>query len=123
MPGQVLGVDHDEYVAERHQAEGRKIIVGSASNFEFWNRVVDAGQIEYVMLVMPNHGAQVSAVRLIREHGYKGRIAATAKYPDEVDALRELGVEAAFNLYAEAGTGFARHVFEKFSLQGESEQS
>ncbi len=121
FPGKVLGVDHDEYVAERHHADGRKIIVGSASNFEFWDRVGDLSQIEYVMLVMPNHEAQIAAVGLIRGHGFKGRIAATAKYPDEVEALRELGVEAAFNLYAEAGTGFARHVCEKFSLQGESE--
>jgi len=121
LPGKVLGVDHDQYVAERHKEDGRKIIIGSASNFEFWDRVVDSSQIEYVMLVMPNHEAQIAAVGLIRSHGFEGRIAATAKYPDEVEALHELGVEAAFNLYAEAGTGFARHVCEKFSLQGESE--
>lgn len=123
MPGKVLGVDHDLYVAERHKADGRKIIVGSASNPEFWDRVVDSSQVEYVMLVMPNHQAQMTAVSLILEHGFKGRIAASAKYPDEVEALHEIGVEAAFNLYAEAGTGFAKHVCEKFPLGVESERS
>lgn len=123
MPGKVIGVDHDQYLAERHQAEGRKTIVGSASNPEFWDRVVDSSQIEYVMLVMPNHQAQMTAVKLIRGHGFNGRIAASAKYPDEVEALHEMGVEESFNLYAEAGSGFARHVCEKFSLDSESEKS
>jgi hypothetical protein len=69
------------------------------------------------MLVIPRHEAQLAALKLIRGHGFTGKIAASAKYPDEVEALRNLGVEAAFNIYAEAGTGFARHVTEKFKLE------
>jgi hypothetical protein len=33
-----------------------------------------------------------------------------AKYADEVKALEEAGVDSAFNLYAEAGAGFAEDV-------------
>jgi predicted Kef-type K+ transport protein len=117
MPGRVLGVDHDEYVTERHLDLGRKIITGNASNPEFWDRVCSSKTIEYVMLVIPRHEAQLAALKLIRGHGFTGKIAASAKYPDEVEALRKLGVEAAFNIYAEAGTGFARHVTEKFELE------
>jgi len=119
MPGCVLGVDQDEYVNERHQADGRHIITGNASSPEFWERVRDFSHIEYVMLVMPNHKAQVAALILLRAHGFQGRVAASAKYPDEVEALQALGVEAAFNLYAEAGSGFAQHVSKQFGLNAD----
>ena len=39
-----------------------------------------------------------------------GRVAATARYPDEEAQLRDAGATAVFNIYAEAGTGFAGHV-------------
>ena len=46
------------------------------------------------------------------------RIAATARYPDENEALTAAGATAVFNIYAEAGTGFADHI-ESFSAEGQ----
>ncbi len=37
-------------------------------------------------------------------------VTATAKYDDQVQELMEQGVDAAFNLYAEAGQGYADFV-------------
>jgi hypothetical protein len=37
-------------------------------------------------------------------------IAATGRFDDEVELLKKQGVHSAFNLYAEAGVGFADHV-------------
>ena len=62
------------------------------------------------MLAMPNHLENLFAAGQLRKLGYKGRLAAVAKYPDEVAALQEAGVDSAFNLYAEAGAGFAEDV-------------
>ena len=42
--------------------------------------------------------------------GYSGRTATTAKYPDEEDALKAIGVEYTFNIYKEAGLGFANEI-------------
>ena len=42
---------------------------------------------------------------------------ATAQFDDEVAALQEAGVQAAFNFYAEAGAGFAEHVCERLEGQ------
>lgn len=42
---------------------------------------------------------------------------ATAKFDDEVRELRERGIDTAFNLYTEAGTGFAHHVSNVFHQQ------
>lgn len=116
MPGSIIGVDHDNVVVDEHRERGRNVVAGNASNPEFWDRVDMSPEIEYVILVMPDHVAQVTAIKQIRKHGFGGQIAATAKYPDELEKLKELGVEAAFNIYAEIGAGFAALASTKFRL-------
>ena len=116
MPGTVIGVDFDRIVVEKHSKRGRNVVSGNATNPEFWDRVSKSHQIEYVLLVMPDHHAQVATIEQIKGHGFEGKIAATAKYPDELDKLKELGVDAAFNIYAEVGTGFASLASARFGL-------
>jgi predicted Kef-type K+ transport protein len=116
MPGLVLGVDYDQLVVEKHQQLDRNVIVGNATNPEFWDRVVMSQHVEYIMLVMPDHNAQIATIEEIRNHGFKGRIAASAKYPDELEKLKELDVDAAFNIYTEVGAGFASMASSKFGL-------
>ena len=116
LPGSVVGVDHDYVVAEQHQLSGRNVVTGNASNPEFWDRVNMSEHVDYALLAMPDHNAQVAAIRQIRERGFKGKIAATAKYPDELEKLKDLGVDAAFNIYAEVGTGFAALTSSRFGL-------
>ena len=59
-----------------------------------------------------NHSAnKYAAIRLKQSH-FTGRIAAVAHYEDELKELHELGVDSVFNLYEEAGIGFAEHVCE-----------
>jgi len=116
MPGSVLGVDYDNIVVEEHRTNGRNVVIGNGANPEFWDRVDKSHKLEYAMLVMPDHNAQVATINQTRRHGFKGKIAASAKYPDELEKLKELGVEAAFNIYAEVGTGFASLASSKFGL-------
>ena len=114
--GCVVGVDYDEVVVDQHREQGRNVVVGNATNPEFWDRVQMSQQVEYVLLVMPDHNAQLTTIDQIRKQGFKGKIAATARYDDEFEELKELGVEAAFNIYAEVGTGFAALTSSKFGL-------
>ena len=116
IPEQVIGVDYDEAVVAEHKADGRNVVSGNASDPEFWNRVRKSNIVEHVVLVMPQHNAQIAAIQQIREHGFKGNIAASAKYPDDEEALINQGVDAAFNLYTEAGSGFAEHVRSRFNI-------
>jgi glutathione-regulated potassium-efflux system ancillary protein KefC len=51
----------------------------------------------------------VAALRL-KEMGYQGRIAATTKFRDEEDDLKAVGVAHTFNIYTEAGLGFANEI-------------
>ena len=50
-------------------------------------------------------------------NGYGGIVAVIATFDDEVKELGALGVDTAFNLYSEAGAGFAHHVSNFFSQQ------
>ena len=107
----VLGVDIDGETVEAQKTGGRHVIRGSATDPDFWNRInLDFDRVSLILLAMPNAQENLYAARQLKEAGYTGRLAAVAKYPDEIQALRAVGVHAAFNLYAEAGGGFAEHV-------------
>jgi predicted Kef-type K+ transport protein len=116
MPDAVIGIDYDNFVVEKHRKRGRNVFNGNATNPEFWDRVNMSPSVEYALLVMPDHSAQVEAIKQTRKHGFKGKIAASAKYQDELQKLQELGVDAAFNIYAEAGAGFASLASSQFGL-------
>jgi hypothetical protein len=66
------------------------------------------------ILAMPKHQANMAAVKHLADIGFRGRIAAVARFDDQVEALREAGVHSAFNFYNEAGLGFAEHAWEVF---------
>ena len=50
------------------------------------------------------------ALEQLQEISFSGHIAATARFPDEVPLLKQAGATAVFNIYTEAGAGFANHV-------------
>jgi len=112
----VCGVDISPHVVERHAANGKKAMVGDGTNPDFWSRVTQGTRdVDWVIATLPNHQANLMVVERLREAGFEGRIAATAKYPDEAEQLEKLGVEFAFNIYAEAGTGFANDLRRHFA--------
>lgn len=115
----VIGFDFDEQVAAQHRAAERHVVVGDPASPEFWSRVQKSdSEIEFALLCMSSHQANLRAVKLMREWGYTGRIAATAEHTDEVHDLRTAGAEAAFDIYAEAGAGFASHLEVVFGIEG-----
>jgi predicted Kef-type K+ transport protein len=110
----VLGIDQDAQTAQAHAAAGRRVIAGSATDPEFWERMnLDNNRLKLILLAMPTHHENLAAVRQIRKLDYQGRIAAIAKYDDEVERLKQAGVDYAVNLYAEAGSGFADDVWQE----------
>lgn len=112
----VVGLDYDLATARAHREAGRKVIVGDVTDADFWERVQPGGT-HLIMLAIPNHQANLRAVRQLAAGGYAGLVAATAQFDDEVAALRDAGAGAAFNFYAEAGTGFAEHVWQRLEVQ------
>lgn len=105
----VVGIDFDTELINKHQAEGRKALHGDPSDADFWDKIEQDHSIKLVMLALPNVQANLDALAQLRKISFPGRIAATARYIDEEKRLREAGATAVFNIYTEAGTGFADH--------------
>ncbi|KLV09195.1 potassium transporter Kef [Photobacterium aquae] len=112
---QVIGVETREESVALHREQGRNVIQGDATDPDFWARVISKRNTRLILLAMPHSQANSFALEQIRERNYQGKIAAIAKYPEDTTELIELGVDAAFNIYNEAGGGFARHVCEHLS--------
>ncbi|MES9857936.1 MAG: cation:proton antiporter family protein [Sedimenticola sp.] len=106
----VVGIDFDSDLVKRHQSEGREALLGDPSDADFWDKIERDHSIKLVMLALPNLQANLDALGQLRKISFPGRIAATARYPDEVEQLRQSGATAVFNVYTEAGAGFADHV-------------
>lgn len=109
----VVGFDLDLDAVERNRQEGRRVVLASATDADFWERLhVDPAKIELVMLAMSSHMENLGAIDLLRAAKYRGVIAATARYADELQELRDAGADVAFHVLAEAGVGLVRHAFD-----------
>ncbi len=109
-----IGIDSDAEKVEAHQTAGRNVIQGDATDSDFWERVQsDRNNVRLIMLAMPEHHANMYALKQIMAAGFDGYVAALAHYPDHAAALEEAGAHIAFNVFDEAGAGFAAHVESK----------
>lgn len=105
----VLGVDYNKKIVTAHQREGRRVIWGDATDYDFWHKIDLAG-IKIIMLAFTNHEANLLALREIQSAGFTGPVTASSRFEDHRLELEEAGATAAYNIYAEAGAGYADHV-------------
>lgn len=106
----IVGLDHDATTVKEQRAAGRHIFLGDPTDPDLQERIERRGSIRLILLTLPNHHETLEVVRRLREFGYTGLLATTVQFADHQAALEQAGVDAAFNLYAEAGSGFAEHV-------------
>jgi glutathione-regulated potassium-efflux system ancillary protein KefC len=108
----VAGVDVDPDAVKRHVEQGRNVVRGDPTDLDFCERVINEGKLRRAMLALPNHRANLVAAAELRSLKRKFNlvVTATAKHDDQVEELEKNGVDAAFNLYAEAGEGYANFV-------------
>jgi len=57
---------------------------------------------------LTNHQENLLVGKLLLSLGYRGEIAAVVRHSEHAEEMRELGISA-FNLYGQAGAGFAAH--------------
>lgn len=113
----VWGVESDIDKVRRHREEGRHIILGDAEDADFWE-TRELWHIKLIMLAMPSVNDITDITNQLKISGYQGHIAAIARYEDEREKLRALGIDNVFNYYVEAGQGFAEeslHLLEQES--------
>jgi len=107
---QVVGVDVDPAKVSNLCETGRNVLLGDPSDADFWDRVRQTHSLEIVMLALPKINTSLAVLHQLRESGFAGQVAAVARYPDEIKALQRAGAQTVFNIYTEAGAGFAAHV-------------
>jgi len=110
----VVGVEENTNKVRSMQEKGINVIHGDASDRDFWYGP-DLDHIKLIMVSLTKHAENLDAVSLLKELNYRGQIAVIARFPDELAELKSQGC-VAFDLYAEAGHGFAEHVAESISL-------
>ncbi len=125
--GKIVGVEMDQDKVNQHCENGRHVVSGNATNPDFWTRSPDLiDGLEWVLLTLSSHKANILAATHLREAGYKGHIAAVTQFRDEVEELVEAGADHTFDIYAEAGLGFAnelRHFMQDSEQPASSEKS
>ena len=106
----VVGVDTDPITARNQRSTGRNVLHGDPSDADFWDRIQATHTLELVMLALPKVTTNLAVVKQLKAASFAGQVAAIAKFQDEVEALKEAGATTVFNIYTEAGAGFAGHV-------------
>ena len=118
----IFGCDSDPMIVKHHMEAGRKVFLGDPTDLDFWERQgLEKGaegnnKIRLALLALPKFTANMESAELIREVGFKGLIVASARFDDEVIALKEAGVEA-YNFFGEAGAGLAEAACAKLEDQ------
>ena len=106
----VVGIDSDPVKVAEMQASGRNVLLGDMSDADSWDRISRVHKLKLVLLALPKLAASEAVLRQLKIAGFDGYVAATARYPDQIDKLREAGAATVYNVYTEAGAGFASHV-------------
>lgn len=108
----VVGVEHDRTRVAALEDEGFEVVRADATDLEFWTRVQRAGKVRVAVLAMPFHNANLIALARLQAAGFTGRVAAVARYDDDVAELERHGADAVFHLYGSAGFALADHAAE-----------
>lgn len=114
----VMGLDFNPDVVARNNSSGRHTALGDAGDPQTWACVTKSDSVRLVLLTMA-HKTNMCLLQNLREQGYKGHIAATAEYDDQVRAILEAGADMAYNLFGSAGEGLATHAQELLPDHGE----
>ncbi|MBT0586314.1 cation:proton antiporter family protein [Alteromonas oceanisediminis] len=104
--GAVWGMDADRVKIRRLQKEGHKVITGDGEDADLWESL-DMSNVKLVMLALPSIEDSINIAKQLKHTRFHGKVAAIARYEDEVKILRDNGVDKVFNFFKEAGLGFA----------------
>jgi predicted Kef-type K+ transport protein len=110
----IVGVEENYEKSLELQEQGYNSVSGDATDYEFWAKT-DLSNIKLICVSLTNHHENISVVNLLQQIGYKNKLAVISRFPDEKRELEALGC-IAFDLYAEAGHGFAEHVLNEIKL-------
>ena len=103
---QVWGMDADPIRIRKLKKAGMQVMVGDGEDIDFWENTRLDG-VELIMLAVPSVEDTSNITEQLRDANYRGKVAAIARYEDEIQPLLDAGTDKVFNFFTEAGTGFA----------------
>lgn len=109
----IIGVDENHEKAIYLQSKGINCVHGDATDYEFWaqTNLVDR---KIIFVSLSNHSENINLVKLAKKLKYENVLAVVSRFPDQQEELESMGC-ITFNLYAEAGHGFAEHVIDQIA--------
>lgn len=113
---EVVGFDVDGDLVSRHQEAGRHVLMGDPSDPDFWGKLEKSRKFDLVMLALPTLQANLDALDQLRQISSTTKLTAIARYPDEEQVLKEAGADDVYDIYTEAGTGYAEHVLHEWQM-------
>jgi len=111
----VLGIDHNIESVANHVKEERHVVHGDVADVEFWQRMELSPDLRLIIMATSHHTAHMEVIKQLETKDNKTMIAALSRYDDEMEELKQAGVQVVFNLYAEAGAGYAEHIYKIFN--------
>jgi hypothetical protein len=115
----VLGLDFNFETVSRHQSEGPNVKRHDITDPDFWQRLPASAPdwtVKLIVMAIPGLEPRLYLMRMLKKRGFRGKVASAAFYDDDVEKLRETGVDTAFNIYGEAGAGLAAHAIENLDV-------
>ncbi|MBQ4831133.1 cation:proton antiporter [Alteromonas sp. MMG017] len=114
----VWGMDADRVKVKQLASEGLNVICGDGEDVDLWDNL-EIKNVHLILLALPSIQDAINITRQLRNAGYTGKVAAIARYEDEVNYLLEQGVDKVFNFFTEAGLGFAEESLAYANTQQE----
>ena len=111
----VLGIDHEIESVTDHVNKERNVVHGDITDVEFWQRIELSPDLRLIIMATSHHSAHMEVIKQLKTKFNKTLIAALSRYDDEMEELTKAGVQVVFNLYTEAGAGYAEHIFKVFN--------
>ena len=108
-----LGIDINSEVIADKTAKGWHVIQGDVTDLNFWQRVNMSVNLPLIILATPSHAMHMIVIAQLKQIHCDIKVAALSRYDDEMKELNEAGVNVVFNLYEEAGFGFADHTYNQ----------
>jgi len=113
---EVMGIDQDMGSVQKHLSENRNVLHGDISDIEFWQRIQTSDKLQMAILATANHAIDLQVIKQLGELK-TDLIAALSRYDDEMQELKKAGIQVVFNLYAEAGAGYAEHIARAMNME------
>lgn len=110
----VVGVDENYGRVLAHREAGYRCVRGDATDYDFWAHS-GLKDKKLILVSLANHQENLAVVELAKQVGFDRQLAVVSRYPDQRAEIEAAGC-VSFNLYGEAGHGFAEHVIEQTNL-------